>query len=107
MPTEPYVLDDLSVNYVERRVTAAGQEVRLSVTEYDVLVGLSLSAGMVVSHEQLLQRVWGPGNSGDAGLVRTVVQRLRRKLGDDADNPVLHIHRAPRRLPDAQGRDAE
>ena len=95
LPTEPYVLGDLTINYVERRVTAAGQEVRLSVTEYDVLVGLSLSAGMVVSHEQLLQRVWGPGNSGDAGLVRTVVQRLRRKLGDDADNPV-YIFTEPR-----------
>ncbi len=95
LPTEPYVLGDLAVNYVERRVTAAGQEVRLSVTEYDVLVGLSLSAGMVVTHEQLLQRVWGPGNSGDAGLVRTVVQRLRRKLGDDADNSV-YIFTEPR-----------
>ena len=95
LPTEPYVLGDLAVNYVERRVTAAGREVRLSVTEYDVLVGLSLSAGMVVTHEQLLQRVWGPGNSGDAGLVRTVVQRLRRKLGDDADNSV-YIFTEPR-----------
>ena len=95
LPTEPYVLGDLTVNYVERRVTVAGQAVRLSVTEYDVLVGLSLSAGMVVTHEQQLQRVWGPGNSGDAGLVRTVVQRLRRKLGDDADNPV-YIFTEPR-----------
>ncbi|MDE0076267.1 MAG: ATP-binding protein [Caldilineaceae bacterium] len=95
LPTEPYVLGDLAVNYVERRVTAAGREVRLSVTEYDVLVGLSLSAGMVVTHEQLLQRVWGPGNSGDAGLVRTVVQRLRRKLGDDADNSA-YIFTEPR-----------
>ena len=40
--------------------------------QYDMLVGLSLSAGMVVPHEQLFQRVWGPGNSGDAGLARTV-----------------------------------
>ena len=91
LPTEPYVLGDLTVNYVERRVTMAGQAVRLSVTEYEVLVGLTLCAGMVVTHEQQLQRVWGPGNSGDAGLVRTVVQRLRRKLGDDADNSVYII----------------
>ena len=95
LPTEPYVLGDLTVNYVERRVTATGQEVRLSVTEYDVLVELSLSAGMVVTHELLLQRVWGPGNSGGAGLVRTVVQRLRRKLGDDARNP-KYIFTEPR-----------
>ena len=40
-----------------------------------------------MTREQLPQRVWGPGNSGDAGLARTVVQRLRRKLGDDAHDP--------------------
>ena len=34
-----------------------------------------------------MRRVWGPDNSGDAGLVRTIVKRLRRKLGDDAKNP--------------------
>jgi len=40
--------------------------------QFNMLVGLSLSAGMVVPHEQLFQRVWGPGNSGDAGLAGTV-----------------------------------
>ena len=107
LPAAPYVLGDLTVNYVERRVTVAGQAVRLSVTEYDVLVGLSLSAGMVVTHEQQLQRVWGPGNSGDAGLVRHRGPATAPKTGRRRGQPRLHIHRAPRRLPDAQGRDAE
>ena len=41
----------------------------------------------MITHGQLLQRVWDQGHSGDAGLVRTVVKRLRQKLGDDAYEP--------------------
>ena len=81
---ENYVLKDLVINYAERRVAVAGQPVVLTATEYALLFELSTNAGMVLTHGQLLQRVWGPENSGDAGLARTVVQRLRRKLGDDA-----------------------
>jgi len=84
---EDYVLEDLVINYAERRVAVAGQPVVLTATEYALLFELSTNAGLVVTHEQLLQRVWGPENSGDAGLARTVVQRLRRKLGDDARDP--------------------
>ena len=84
---ENYVLDDLVINYAERRVAVAGRPVVLTATEYALLFELSTNAGLVVTHEQLLQRVWGPGNSGDAGLARTVVQRLRRKLGDHARDP--------------------
>ena len=81
---ENYVLEDLVINYVERRVIVAGRPIALTATEYALLYELSTNAGLVVTHDQLLQRVWGPGNSGDAGLARTVVQRLRRKLGDHA-----------------------
>ncbi|MCY4410467.1 MAG: response regulator transcription factor, partial [Caldilineaceae bacterium] len=84
---ENYVLEDLVINYAERRVAVAGEPVVLTATEYALLYELSTNAGLVVTHEQLLQRVWGPGNSGDAGLARTVVQRLRRKLGDSAHDP--------------------
>ena len=48
---------------------------------------LSANAGRLLTHEQLLQRVWGQNNSGGSGSVRTYVKRLRRKLGDDPDNP--------------------
>ena len=64
------------------------------------------AAGRVLTHDQLLQRVWGLTNSGGSRPVRTAVKNLRRKLGDDADSPHLHLQRASRRLPDAQGRDA-
>ena len=94
-PSEPLVLGDLTVNYLERRVSVAGRPVHLTATEYGLLVELSLSPGRVATHDQLLRRVWGGGHSGDARLVRGVVKRLRRKLGDDGNNPT-YIFTEPR-----------
>ena len=86
-PTEPYVLANLTINYAERRVFVAGRQVALTATEYDLLAQLSINYERPLTHDQLLRRVWGLGNSGDARLVRTVVTRLRRKLGDNAHQP--------------------
>ena len=94
-PSEPYALGELTVNYAERRVSLAGRPVRLTDIEYRLLCELAANAGRVLSHDQLLQRVWGLTNSGGSGPVRTVVKNLRRKLGDDADNPT-YIFNEPR-----------
>ena len=86
-PSEPYSLGDLTIDYPGHRVAVAGRPVRLTPTEYELLFELSVHAGRVLTHDQLLQRVWGPERTGEPWLVREVVKRLRRKLGDDADNP--------------------
>ena len=88
-PSEPYRLGDLTINYDERRVFFGGEAVALSDTEYRLLVELSVHAGRVLPHGELLQRVWGPGHSGRVGTIRTVVKNLRRKLGDDSRAPTL------------------
>ena len=82
-----YRSGDLRIEYNERRVTVAGRPVRLAPTEYELLVELSTQAGRVLTHEWLLQRVWGLSDSGEARFVRAAVKRLRRKLGDDARAP--------------------
>ena len=91
----PYALGDLGIDYAERRVTLGGSPVELTATEYSVLYELSAHAGAALTHEQLLLRVWGMDHSGDTGLVRTIIRRLRAKLADDADNP-LYIFTEPR-----------
>ena len=68
---------------------------RLTPTEYELLFELSVHAGRVLTHDQLLQRVWGPERTDEPWLVREVVKRLRSKLGDDAGNPA-YILTAPR-----------
>ena len=91
----PYALGALAIDYAERRVTVGGRPVELTPTEYGVLYELSAQAGVVVTYAQLLLRVWGTGHSGDAGLTRTIVTRLRQKLGDDASDPT-YIFTEPR-----------
>ena len=86
-PSEPYTSGDLAIDYAEHRVTVGSRAVHVTATEYELLVALSAAGGRVLTHDHLLQRVWGMGNSGDPRLVRTVVKRLRRRLGDDADSP--------------------
>ena len=59
----------------------------LTATEYALLYELAVHAPRFLSHNVLLQRVWGAERVGESWLVRDVVKRLRRKLGDDAASP--------------------
>ena len=78
---------ELIINHDERRVHLAGDPVQLTDQEYRFLVELSVNAGRVMTHEDLLRRVWGPAHPGHSGPIRTVVKNLRNKLGDHAENP--------------------
>ena len=94
-PREPYLAGDLMINYAERRVTMAGRPVRLTATEYKLLSELSINAGRVLTHEQLLRRGWGPDYPADSRLLRSFVKKLRRKLDDDSSSPT-YIFTVPR-----------
>ena len=95
VPEEPFMMGDLRIDYATRRVTLSENPVELTPTEFDLLAELSLEAGKVVSHQRLLRRVWSPGKPGNLRVLRTHLMRLRRKLGDDAENPT-YIFAEPR-----------
>ena len=62
----------------------------MTLTEYELLRVLSLNAGRAVAFDTLVRQAWWSGwhaDSPDPQLVRAVVRRLRRKLGDDAARP--------------------
>ncbi len=84
---ETFALGDLLIDYGRRRITVAGRYVPLTATEFDMLRALSLHAGRVVTTETLLRQVWRRRGADDNDRVRTVVKKLRAKLGDDAANP--------------------
>ena len=108
-PSEPYVLGDLTIDYAERRVSLAGRPLPLIAMEYRLLAELSANAGRMLTYEHLLERVWGEKSSGDVRPMRTIVSKLRRKLGDDADNPT-YIFTEPRvgyRMPKGEAREQE
>src|SRR5207245_10387057 len=83
----PLVIGDLAINFGERRVRRDGEEVKLTPTEYELLVQLARSVGKVLSHTILLQRVWGPEYGAETDYLWAYVRRLRRKLEQDPDNP--------------------
>jgi two-component system KDP operon response regulator KdpE len=77
----------LLVDFAHRTVRANGQEVHLTPTEYDLLCELTRHAGKILTHRELLQRVWGPDYSGENTYLRTFVRHLRRKLEPDPSQP--------------------
>ena len=108
-PLEPYVLGDLSIDYFEHRVAIAGRPIQVTPTEYRMLAELSANAGQVLTYQRLLDRVWGEKGDGDVRPMRTIVGKLRRKLGEDTDNP-KYIFTEPRigyRMPKAERKGPE
>ena len=80
-------LGELCIDHLGKRVTVRGKEVRLSPTEYRLLVCLAGSAGVVLSRDELLEKVWGPSYRGEDEILRVALWRLRQKLEDDPASP--------------------
>lgn len=80
-------LGDLKVDLEKRRVYLAGNEVRLSPTEYKLLTILVRHAGKVLTHRQLLKEVWGPLHENEAQYLRVYMRQLRGKLEENPSHP--------------------
>jgi DNA-binding response OmpR family regulator len=81
------VAGDVGIDFHAQRVTARGQEVRLSPTEYKLLTCLAARPGTVLTHRHLLENVWGPAYRGEHEILRIALWRLRHKLEHDPTNP--------------------
>jgi two-component system, OmpR family, alkaline phosphatase synthesis response regulator PhoP len=73
---------DLEIDAGRREVRVAGNEVQLAPKEFDLLWELLDHRGLVLTRDQLLERVWGYTFAGDTRTVDVHVRQLRRKLGD-------------------------
>ncbi len=88
IPTRPsFISGDLEINFVKRHVTAAGKEVKLTPTEYNLLQEFVLNAGKVLTHTHLLNKVWGLEYRDEREYLHVFVRRLRAKLESDPTNP--------------------
>jgi two-component system KDP operon response regulator KdpE len=83
----PYAFGGLKMDFAQRHVTMDGVQVKLTPTEYRLLSQLARNAGRVIAHQSLLQAVWGPEYGNEHDYLWAYVRRLRRKLGDDSENP--------------------
>jgi DNA-binding response OmpR family regulator len=87
-PSEPTVeLGDLEVDPAAFVARKSGRELRLTATEFRLLLELVRRPGQVFTRELLLQRVWNYDFLGDSRLVDVAIQRLRSKVEDDPANP--------------------
>src|SRR5205823_5758222 len=85
--SEPIERGPLSIDPARRRVMVDGADVQLTPLEFDILAALARSPGVVLTREQLMDGVWGYRDFGGGRVVDSHVARIRRKLGEDGQEP--------------------
>jgi len=92
--TPPYLSDELSIDFEKRHVTLAGNPVRLTPKEFELLRQLVANQGKAQGHRRLLQAVWGPDYGDETEYLRVFINQLRKKIEPDPRNP-RYIHTEP------------
>lgn len=82
-----YAAGPLVIDVDAHRVTRAGELIELTPTEFRLLQTLAENAGRLLTHEQLLESVWGYAAGQDTGYVKRYIWYLRHKLEDDPTKP--------------------
>ncbi len=85
------LIEDVKIDIAKRQVFRKGQRVHLTEKEFALLETLVKYSGEPMTHEQLLEEAWGfpVRTQSDVYIVRTHVSRLRSKLEDNPDEPIL------------------
>ena len=86
-PTPTFTAAGLTIDFAAQQVQVRGQMVQLTTIEYRLLEELARQPGTVLSHQFLLEHVWGPEYVCETRYLKVVVRRLRQKLGDDPESP--------------------
>lgn len=91
---EPLDLGNLYVDFARREVFLNNKPLELTRIEYDLLHTLAVNQGQVLTHKQLLEKVWGPEYQAETQYLWVNVSRLRKKLEPTPDSP-RYIHTQP------------
>lgn len=84
---KPLAFADIKLDPVQRSVTKAGEQVHLTKTEYDILLLLVRHLGSALTHNQILQQVWGEHYQDRPEYIRVHMAQLRQKLEDNPSAP--------------------
>jgi two-component system KDP operon response regulator KdpE len=85
---------DLTIDYARRRVVRAGQEIRLTPKEFELLSLLARNADRVLTHRAILKAIWGPNAVEQPEHLWTLVAQLRKRIELDPANP-RYLHSEP------------
>lgn len=86
-PAPVYHIGELEIDLVHRRVSVGRREVQLTPTEYDLLSLLTTHAGKVLTHRQILSRIWGAAYVEQPHVLRVNISNLRHKIEKDSSRP--------------------
>jgi two-component system KDP operon response regulator KdpE len=78
---------DLSIDFVSRTVRKNDVIIKLTVTEYSLLAILVRNEGKVLTHQYLLNHVWGPSQKNESQYLRVFIAQLRKKIESDPNRP--------------------
>jgi two-component system response regulator RegX3 len=81
------VVGDVSISPARHEVTVRGEPVQLPLKEFELLELLMANAGLVLSRDTLIERVWGHDYVGDTKTLDVHIKRLRAKLEPEPSNP--------------------
>ncbi len=76
-----YILHDLVIDYDKRLVTVAGNDVKLTQTEYNIVAYLSAHSGKVLTYASIIRAIWGSSDSGSIKKLQVNMANIRKKLG--------------------------
>ncbi|WP_156391614.1 MULTISPECIES: heavy metal response regulator transcription factor [unclassified Roseateles] len=95
MPSEATVLklSDLELDLIRRKAVRAGKRLELTAKEFNLLSLLLRRAGEVLSRTELAEQVWDMNFDSETNVVEVAVRRLRTKLDQPFDRPLLHTVR--------------
>jgi len=81
------VAGDISIDLAGHIVTRGGAEVKLTATEFKLLAYLAGNAGRILTHQSILNHVWGPEYTDSVEYLRVYMSQLRKKLETDPKRP--------------------
>ena len=83
-------LGDLAIDFASRAVRKNDSLVKLTSTEYSLLALLAKNEGKVLTHQYLLNQIWGPSYRNESQYLRVFIAQLRKKIETDPNRPA-HI----------------
>lgn len=81
------VIGGLTVDFTRQRVLVDGSDAELTQSEFRIVALLAQYAGMVITYDEMMVRLWGPNSTGGNQILRVNMTNIRRKLERDPSHP--------------------
>ena len=86
------IFGKLHIDINLRQVKINGEVIHLTPLEYDLLYYLAKNQGRVITHRELLRKIWGPEYGDEREYLRVFIFQIRKKIENDPGWPNLHLN---------------